>query len=137
MILVDSSVWIDYFAARPTIQVGTLDSYLADKEDVCICGVILTEVLQGIKYQHEYKKIRNLFDHLPFMPMDREIFLRAADIYRFLRQRGLTIRRPVDCMIAAVALENDIPILHNDRDFQIIARHFHLKSPPPLAAGEA
>lgn len=129
MILIDSSVWIDYFANRPTAQVSFLDSYLEEREALCTCGIVLTEVLQGIKYQREYRKVRKFFEELMILPMDREIFLRAADIYRFLRQRGLTIRKLADCMIAAVAIENDVPLLHNDRDFNIIKKHFPLKTP--------
>jgi predicted nucleic acid-binding protein len=127
--LIDTSVWIDYFAGRPTAQVEILDAQLEDVDNLCICGVILTEVLQGIKNQHECHKVRGLFDNLSFLPMKRDVFLRAADIYRSLRRRGLTIRKPVDCLIAAVALENDLPLLHNDRDFHPIEKHFHLKTP--------
>lgn len=129
MILIDTSVWIDYFGNRPTAQVGILDTCLDEGETLCICGVILTEVLQGIKYQHQYLKVRKFFDDLSFLSMERETFLRAADIYRFLRQRGLTIRKPMDYLIAAVALENDLPLLHNDRDFRNIEKHFNLKTP--------
>lgn len=129
MILIDTSVWIDYFANRPTAQVGILDACLDEGETLCICGVILTEVLQGIKYQREYLKVRRFFDELTILSMEREVCVRAADIYRFLRQRGLTIRKPVDCLIAAVALENGLPLLHNDRDFRAVEKHFPLKTP--------
>ncbi|NVL92915.1 MAG: PIN domain-containing protein, partial [Desulfobacterales bacterium] len=65
---------------------------------------------------------------LIFLPMPYTIFLRSAEIYRTLRKKGITIRKSIDCMIASVALENDIPILHNDKDFSPIEKHFGLKT---------
>ena len=65
--------------------------------------------------------------NLLFLPMPYSIFLRSAEIYRNLRRKGITIRKPMDCTIASVALENDIPLLHNDRDFIPIEEHFGLK----------
>jgi predicted nucleic acid-binding protein len=129
VILIDTSVWIDYFANRPTAQVEILDACLDQGETLCICGVILAEVLQGIRYQNEYRKVRSFFEYLTLLPMERETFVRAAEIHRFLRQRGLTVRKTIDCIIAAVALENDIALLHNDRDFLPVEKHFHLKTP--------
>lgn len=128
MLLVDTSVWIDFFTGQATSQVSFLDSCLAEREDVCICGVILTEVLQGIRHPRDYRKVRGLFDSLVYLPMSKETYLQAAEIYRGLRRRGLTVRKPIDCMIAAVAIEHTIPLLHNDRDFQPIEKHFKLKT---------
>jgi predicted nucleic acid-binding protein len=127
MSLVDASVWIDFFAGRPTPQVRELERLLAEGTLVYTCGVILTEVLQGIRDDAECRTTLARFDDLVFLPMQRRTFLAAADMYRSLRRRGITIRKSVDCMIAAVAIEYDLPLLHNDRDFDPIEAHCRLK----------
>jgi predicted nucleic acid-binding protein len=96
-------------------------------DDICVCGVVLTEVLQGIREDTDYRKTRTKFEHFLFLPMKPDTFVRAADLYRFLRRKGITIRKPIDCMIAAVAIEHAIPLLHNDRDFEPIAKYCGLK----------
>ena len=127
MVLVDTTVWIDFFAARPSGHVVALENLIINREDICICGIVLTEVLQGIRNDSEFKKTRDLFNNLLFLPMPYAVFLKAAEIYRGLRRKGITIRKSVDCMIASVALENDIPLLHNDKDFEAIEKHCGLK----------
>ena len=127
LILVDTTVWIDFFAAKPASHVKILEHLIERKEDICICGIILSEVLQGIKKEIEFKKTKKIFTSLLFLPMSYETFLRAAEIYRDLRQKGITIRKSMDCMIASVALEQNIPLLHNDKDFKPIESHFGLK----------
>ena len=116
MTLVDTSVWIDVFAARNTAQVATLESLIQDREDLCLCGVVLTEVLQGIR-----DDVESTLSGLVFLPMRRKTFLLAARIYRTLQSQGMTIRSPVDCMIAAACIEHKARLLHNDRDFDHIA----------------
>jgi len=127
MILVDTTVWIDFFAARSLPHVMALETIIKRRENICICGIILTEVLQGIRKDTEFRKTRDLFNTLILLPMPYTVFLRSADIYRKLRKIGITIRKPLDCMIASVAIENDIPLLHNDKDFQPIEKHCGLK----------
>jgi len=127
MMLVDTSVWIDFFAARNTAQVVALESSIDQREDLCLCGVILTEVLQGIRDDRQYKQTESLLSNLIYLPMDRSTFLLAANIYRTLRSRGITIRNSVDCMIAAVCIEHEANLLHNDRDFDHIADIFGLQ----------
>ena len=127
LILVDTTVWIDFFAGRSASHVKILEHIIETKEDICICGIILTEVLQGIKEENEFKKTRDIFTSLLFLPMSYEIFLRAVEIYRGLRQKGITIRKSMDCVIASVAIELNIPLLHNDKEFRPIESHFGLK----------
>lgn len=127
MVLVDTTVWIDFFAARSRDHVFALEDLILNREDICVCGIVLTEVLQGIRKDSEYEKTRDLFNRLLFLPMPYPVFLKAAEIYRGLRRKGVTIRKSVDCMIASVAIENDIPLLHNDKDFKAIEKHFELK----------
>ena len=127
MILVDTTVWIDFFAARPLPHVAALESIIKRRENICICGIILAEVLQGIRRDIDFRKTRDLFNTLIFLPMPYTVFLRSAEIYRKLRKKGITIRKPLDCMIASVAIENDILLLHNDKDFQPIEKDCGLK----------
>ena len=127
MILVDTTVWIDFFAARSLPHVAALETIIKRRENICICGIILTEVLQGIRKDTEFKKTRDLFNTLILLPMPYTVFLRSAEIYRKLSKKDITIRKPLDCMIASVAIENDIPILHNDKDFQPIEKRCGLK----------
>ena len=127
MVLVDTTVWIDFFAARSSDHVASLENLIIKREDICICGIILTEVLQGIRKDSEFKKTRDLFDNLLFLPMPYPVFFKAAEIYRGLCRKGITIRKSMDCMIASVAVENDMPLLHNDKDFEAIEKHCGLK----------
>jgi len=127
MVLVDTTVWIDFFAARSSGHVVALENLIRNREDICTCGIVLTEVLQGIRKDSEFKKTRDLFNNLLFLPMPYPVFLKAAEIYRGLRRKGITIRKSVDCMIASVAIENDIPLLHNDKDFEAMEKHCGLK----------
>jgi len=127
MVFVNTTVWIDFFAARSSGHVVALENLIINREDICTCGIVLTEVLQGIKKDSEFKKTRDLFNNLLFLPMPYPVFLKAAEIYRNLHRIGITIRKSVDCMIASVAIENDIPLLHNDKDFAAIEKHCGLK----------
>ena len=127
MVLVDTTVWIDFFAGRPLPHVRQLQALIANDEDLCLCGVILAETLQGIRSDTDYRRTRDYFDSLLFFPMHQETFVQAAELYRRLRKKGVTVRKPVDCMIAAVAMEHNLRLLHNDRDFDHIARHTELK----------
>jgi predicted nucleic acid-binding protein len=128
VILVDTTVWIDFFNDRRTPQVEKLRDLIENSEDICICGVILTEILQGIRVEKQYAKTKSYLEHLVYLPMHYSTFIKSADIFRYLRHRGITIRKPIDCMIAAVSVENDIPLLHNDRDFDHIEAYKGFKT---------
>lgn len=127
MVLVDTTVWIDFFADRNEPHVAALQEFIEIGEDLCLCGIILTEVLQGIRSDEDYIRTKKYLGELIFLPMRQATFIRAAEVYRSLRKRGVTIRKPVDCMIASVAIEHNIPLLHNDRDFGRIAKYSKLR----------
>jgi predicted nucleic acid-binding protein len=112
MTLVDTSVWIDLFAGRDCPHVTVLESLIEDRDDICLCGIILTEVLQGIRDDKEYSETESILANLILLPMTRETFLLAANIYRTLRAGGITMRNSVDCMIAAVCIEHKAALLH-------------------------
>lgn len=127
MILVDTTVWIDFFGGRSVPHVTLLQEFLETGEDVCICGIILAEVLQGIRSDSDYKKTKEYFEDLVYLPMRRETYAQAAELYRSPRKKGVTIRKPVDCLIASIAIERNLPLLHNDADFRLIAEHSKLR----------
>ena len=121
MILVDTTVWVDFFAGKTLAHVQKLEELLLTEGDVCICGVILTETLQGIRSDSDYRIAKAYFESLAFLPMTHATFIHSSELYRSLRKRGITIRKSIDCMIASVAIEHNVPLLHNDRDFERIA----------------
>ena len=127
MILVDTSVWMDLFSGQDTPHVLKLESLIENQEDLCTCGVIMTEVLQGICNDQEYSKTQFILSGLIYLPMNQSIFIKSAKIYRELRKKGITIRKPIDCMIASVCLDHEAQLLHNDRDFKFIANLFPLQ----------
>ncbi|MBN1665153.1 MAG: PIN domain nuclease [Deltaproteobacteria bacterium] len=127
MVLVDTTVWVDFFSGSNEPHVVMLQELIENEEDLSLCGVILAEVLQGIRFDTDFIKTKEYLDDLIFLPMRQTTFLRSAEIYRSLRKQGITIRKPIDCIIASVAIENDIQLLHNDRDFDHIAKHSKLR----------
>ena len=127
MILVDTSVWIDFFADRNLPHVDVLEQCILDNEDLALCGIILTEILQGIADDTTHRRVRRYLRPLIMLPMPETVFVQAADIYRKLRKKGITIRKSNDCIIAATALEHHCQLLHNDKDFSPVAEHFRLK----------
>jgi len=127
VILVDTSVWIDFFAGRDLPHVAALERFIVENEDLALCGTILTEILQGIADDKAYRRVRSDLSPLIMLPMPEAVFIRAAHIYRKLRKTGITIRKSNDCIIAATALEHRCRLLHNDKDFLPIAGYFSLK----------
>ena len=96
MILVDTSVWIDFFAGRDLPHVATLEQFILDNEDLALCGIILTEILRGITDDTTHRRVRRYLSPLIMLPMPEAEFVRAADIYRKLRKQGMTIRKTED-----------------------------------------
>ena len=127
MILVDTSVWIDFFAGRQLPHVALLEQYIIDDQDLAVCGIVLTEILQGIPDDSSYRRVREYFSPLVMLPMPEDVFIRAADIYRALRKKGITVRKSNDCIVAATALEYQCDLLHNDKDFTAISRYCSLR----------
>lgn len=127
MILVDTTVWIDFFKGVDTRQVGVLETSIQNNTTICICGVIVTEILQGIRDEKNFERTKGYLQPFFELTMDYPVFIKAAQIYRTLRKKGVTIRKPIDCMIAAVSLEYDVPLLHQDKDFDLIEKHLDLR----------
>ena len=126
MVLVDTTVWIDFFSDRNKPHVAMLQELIENEEDLCLCGVILAEVLQGIRSDTDFTKTKGYKTiYFPAYAANN-IFTGGGDL-QIPSKEGITIRKPVDCMIASVAIEYDIPLLHNDRDFDHIAKHSKLR----------
>jgi predicted nucleic acid-binding protein len=115
--IVDSSVWIDYLVGRESRQIIRLDAYITQQR-LGITDLILCEVLQGIQNQALFEQTRTALLRFELFPTGgRELALKAAQNYRLLRARGITVRKTIDSLIATFCIENNLALLHNDRDF--------------------
>ena len=128
MILVDSSVWINYFNGKITWQTEMLDQML-QQIPVCTGDLILTEVLQGFRKDHEYKKAKEVLSILPCKQLGGyDIAIQSAENYRTLRKKGITVRKTIDIIIGTFCIVENIPLLHDDRDFDPLTEHLSLKT---------
>ena len=128
MILVDSSVWIDYFRGTPTPQAQRLDELL-EREPLLIGDLILAEVLQGFTRDREFNRAKELLTALTVVDLGgKEIAIQAAKNYRALRTLGVTVRKTIDTVIATRCIESGYTLLHSDRDFDPFVRHLGLRS---------
>lgn len=131
MILVDSSVWIDYFNGTPTWQADILDQKLSD-ELLVIGDLIFIEVLQGFRTDRDYHLAKTMLSTLGIHQMGGyEIAIQSAQMYRELRKKGVTVRKTIDVIIAAYCVSKNLALLHNDSDFDPIATYFPLKTISP------
>ncbi len=127
MIVVDSSVWIDYFNGKTTKQTDTLDSVLGN-ELVVIGDIVLTEVLQGFRSDRDFSKAKKLLDSLILKPMlGKEMAIKSAENHRSLRKKGVTVRKTIDVIIATFCIANGLALLHDDRDFKPMEKHLKLR----------
>jgi predicted nucleic acid-binding protein len=126
MILVDTSVWVDFFNGRKTAETDALDHFLG-QEPILIGDLILTEILQGFRRDADYRSARALLDTLELRTLGgRQIALAAADNYRHLRRRGFTPRKTIDMIIGTYCLVHGLELLHADRDFDLLEKEMGL-----------
>ncbi len=130
-IIVDSSVWIDFFNKNPTSKTEHLKYLLLNiswSSPVIILPLIMQEILQGIEEDNNYITVKENLQGFDCLHYDSyKISINAADLYRLLRKKGITVRKANDCLIAAICIDHKIPLLHNDKDFDNIAKHTSLK----------
>lgn len=127
MIVVDSSVWIDYFTGVDNKQTNTLDDLLGIRP-VAISDLILTEVLQGFRHDKDYKSAKSLFENVTIFDMlGHKMALKSADNFRALRKKGITIRKTADVIIASFCIEQKLPLLFSDKDFKPFVKHLGLE----------
>ena len=118
MILVDTSVWIDFLEGKGTPQQYKLRQIIENDEDICLTGIVVTEILQGISNERQNREIRDYLLEFPMInPKGISSYIQAAEIYRTCARNGKTVRKTIDCLIAVVAIEHDLLLFHNDRDF--------------------
>jgi predicted nucleic acid-binding protein len=126
--LADTSVWIDYFKGSFNRQVKILTEAIERGAVFFICPIIIQEILQGIKNDSEYNLVRERLLNLDILDIQAvQAALGAAELYRSLRKKGITINKSNDCLIAYYAIYFNIHLLHNDSDFDLIARNGNLK----------
>ena len=126
-VLVDTSVWVNFFKDISTDSSNFLTINLS-KIIIATCPAIVQEVLQGVVSDRDKKTVSNYFNGLTrLIENPYSVAVEAADLYRELRKKGVTIRKPNDCLIAIYAIRNNIPLLHDDRDFKLMAQHSSLK----------
>jgi predicted nucleic acid-binding protein len=122
MLLLDSSVWIDIHRARMTAATRYVEAR-EETEEIATTGIVFQEVLQGIRDESEYEYMRQvLWSTLILQPRELSTYEVAAQLHRGPRTAGFSVRKPNDCLIAALALEHGALLVHNDRDFFSLAQ---------------
>ena len=124
MTIVDTSVWIAFLEGGDHWTKERLKEKLEDRESLLYTEMILLEIIQGIKKREGRERIEREFGTLILAPQKRSTTMLAAEIYQELQRKGFRIRSIIDCLIAATAIETGATILHKDRDFDFIARHY-------------
>jgi predicted nucleic acid-binding protein len=126
MIMVDSSVWIDFLGDEITPQVAELALHIKHGE-VLLGDLVLTQILQGIRSGREFRIVRRSLSVLESASLvNPDLAIKSAQNYRFLRQLGITVRKSVDCLIATWCIEHDVPLLHSDKDYDPFEKHLGL-----------
>ena len=133
MIVVDSSVWIDFLSSRNAPHVRQLRAILG-ADEIALGDLMLCEILQGLASEREAREVEALLRRFEIVPMVGDaIAVTAAANFRFLRRRGITIRKTIDLLIGAWCIANRTPLLHNDSDFRLMARYLGLAELPLTA----
>ena len=125
--IVDTSVWIDYFNGKIDERTNATEKFIIEGE-LLMLPIILQEVLQGIRSPKDFSIVKNAFLRNTFFNFNTiDMALEAATLFRFLKRNGVTIRKPNDSLIAAICIQNNFSLLHNDKDFNNIAKYTSLK----------
>ncbi|MYD31122.1 MAG: PIN domain nuclease [Nitrospira sp. SB0677_bin_15] len=125
MILVDTSAWIEFLRNTESTICNLVDELLA--REVAICDAVRMEVLAGARDESHLLNLRRLLARAAVIPTQATDYEDAARLYRRCRREGETVRKLIDCLIASVAIRTGTPILHNDADFDVLARHTELR----------
>ncbi len=120
-VLVDTSAWVDFLNGHSSAERQAVADLIASDHEICTCGVVVSEVFQGLRRSKERLRLSDLFRDLTFLePAGIDDYFRAADLYRALRERGITIRSTIDCLIAIMAAEHGCSLLARDQDMDMI-----------------
>lgn len=128
-VLIDTSVWISFFNRMENPQVTYLKKGIQEDQPFYLCPIIIQEILQGVRSDKAYENVKDSLLAFPVPQWDPiEASIAAAQLYRTLRKKGITIRKSNDCLIAAFAQQFDLAVLHIDRDFSIMADQAIIRS---------
>lgn len=125
MVLIDTSAWVEFLRDTGSAVCARVDDLLDG--EIAVCDPIRMEVLAGARDELHLHSLRRLLARATVLPTDSAHFEEAAALFRRCRQEGETVRRLMDCLIAAVAIRSGVPVLHRDGDFDVLARHTELK----------
>jgi predicted nucleic acid-binding protein len=126
VVLIDTSIWIDFFQHPVSPHADRLEDLIREHNRAVLCGIVLQEVLQGIRDSKSHAATKERLTKLPYLDMNKEIHLAAASLYRSLRAKGITVPS-ADTSIAALAIINHIPLYSKDSHFNIIAKYTRLE----------
>lgn len=127
MILVDSSIWIDFFNGVDSSKTTLLD-YALSTQTILVGDIILAEVLQGCDIDSDYEIVKERLSRLECISLvGKQNAIRSSQNYRYLRSKGVIVRKTVDMLIGTWCIEQGVPLLHNDKDFDRIALHLPLE----------
>jgi predicted nucleic acid-binding protein len=132
LILVDTSAWIEFLRDTDSAVCNAVDDLLGD--EIAICDAIAMEVLAGARDERHLAQLRGLLDRAVALPTGPADYDHAAGLYRRWRRSGETVRKLIECLIAAVAIDDGVPILHADADFDVLARHTDVRIHPASAS---
>jgi predicted nucleic acid-binding protein len=128
LILIDTSAFIEFLNKTGSPFDREIESLISKDKETAIADIVLTEVLQGIKNDKDYVEVKKSLLSFPVYSLKGiDSFIAAADLYRKSRKKGLTIRNTIDLLIAQIAIENNLILLHNDRDFDTLAHICNLR----------
>ena len=126
MVIVDSSVWIDAINGVPTAHAIWVHRWI-DRERVGLTSLILCEVLQGMRNEKRFRAVRDELQRLPvFEDCPADLAIQAAENYRFLRAKGITVRKTINCLVATFCIARGFQLLHHDSDFDPFVEHLGL-----------
>ena len=128
MILIDTSAWVEFLRDRPGNPADAVEAALDG--EAAVCDAITMEVLAGARSERHLAQLRSLLARASTAPLEPADYDGAALLYRACRSRGETVRKMIDCLIAAAAIRAGLPLLHCDGDFTVLARHTSLQIHP-------
>lgn len=128
MILIDTSAWVEFFRDTGSAVCNRVEVLL--ESEIATCDAVRMEVLAGARNERHLRSLQRLLAQAVVLPMGPADYDDAATLYRFCRREGETVRKLIDCLISAVAIRAGVPILHNDIDFDVLARYTDLRIDP-------
>ena len=125
MILIDTSAWVEFLRDTGSATCNRVEALL--ESEIAICDAVRMEVLAGARNEQHLHNLRRLLARATVFPTAPMHYDEAAALYRLCRREGETVRKLINCLIGAIAIRADVPVLHNDADFDLLARHTDLK----------